>query len=69
MLFLLYRNIMTFNALLANLRHTSTNWWKVNKHKNIIIFSWSFVVTLMYIILLNKLRLDKISCSGRGSMH
>jgi len=30
--FLLYRNIMTFNALLANLRHASTNWLKVNKN-------------------------------------
>jgi len=26
---------MTFDALLANLRHASTNWWKVNK--NLII--------------------------------
>jgi len=27
---------MTFDALLANLRHASTNWWKVNKKKNLI---------------------------------
>jgi len=33
MLFLLYCNIMTFNALLANLCHASTNRWKVNKNK------------------------------------
>jgi len=26
------------DALLANLRHASTNWWKVNK--NFIQFSW-----------------------------
>jgi len=30
---------MTFDALLANLRHASTNWWKVNKNQNIIKFS------------------------------
>jgi len=30
---------MTFNALLANLRHASTNRWKVNKNKNLIKFS------------------------------
>jgi len=24
---------MTFDALLVNLRHASTNWWKVNKNK------------------------------------
>jgi len=23
---------MTFDALLANLRHTSTNWWKASKN-------------------------------------
>jgi len=39
LLFLLYRNITTFDALLANLRHASTNWWKVNTNKNIIKFS------------------------------
>jgi len=27
---------MTFDALVANLRHASTNWWKVNKNKNLI---------------------------------
>jgi len=27
---------MTFDALLANLRHASTNCWKVNKNKNLI---------------------------------
>jgi len=31
LLFLLYRNIISFDALLAHLRHASTNWWKVNK--------------------------------------
>jgi len=31
---------MTFDALLANLRHASTNWWKVNKNKNLIKFSY-----------------------------
>jgi len=30
---------MTFVALLANLRHPSTNWWKVNKNKNLIKYS------------------------------
>jgi len=29
---------MTVDALLANLRHVSTNWWKVNKNKNLIEF-------------------------------
>jgi len=24
---------MTFDALLTNLRHASTNWWKVNKNR------------------------------------
>jgi len=33
---LLYRNIMPFYALFANLRHASTNWRKVNKNKNFI---------------------------------
>jgi len=37
-LFLLFRNIMNFDALLANLRHASTNWWKVKKNKNLITF-------------------------------
>jgi len=32
----LYHNIITFDALLANLRHASTNWRKVNKNKNFI---------------------------------
>jgi len=39
LLFLLYGNIMTFHALLANLHRASTNWWKVNKNKNLIKFS------------------------------
>jgi len=30
---------MTFDALLANLCYASTNWWKVNKNKNLIKFS------------------------------
>jgi len=30
---------MTVDALLANLSHASTNWWKVNKIKNLIEFS------------------------------
>jgi len=25
---------MSFDALLANLRHASTYWWKVSKNKN-----------------------------------
>jgi len=29
---------MTFDALLANLRHASTNWWKVNKNLKLIKF-------------------------------
>jgi len=33
LLLLLYHNIMTFDALLANLHHASTNWWKENKTK------------------------------------
>jgi len=41
-LFLLYRNIMTFDALLTNLRHPSTNWWKVNNNKNLIKFRLLF---------------------------
>jgi len=28
---------MTFYALLANLRHASTDWWKVNKNKKTLI--------------------------------
>jgi len=39
LLFLLYRKIMTFDVLLANLRHASTDWWKVNKKKNLIKYS------------------------------
>jgi len=31
---------MTIDALLANLRHASTNWWKANK--NLIEFSCGF---------------------------
>jgi len=26
---------MTFDALLANLRHASTNWWQVNKKNHV----------------------------------
>jgi len=29
----------------------------------------TFIVILMYIIVLNKLRFDQISCSGRSGMH
>jgi len=25
---------MTFDTLLTKVHHTSTNWWKVNKHKS-----------------------------------
>jgi len=63
---------MTFDALLANLRHASTKWWKVNKNKKnslnlvVVLYCWSFTVILLYIVLLNKLRLDQISCSGSG---
>jgi len=55
---------MIFDALLANLRYASTNWWKVNK--NLINFLWPFIVIVMYIILLNEPRFDQISCSGRS---
>jgi len=44
---------MTFGALLANLRHASTNWWKVNKNKiwsNLVVVFYCY---LMYIIILN----------------
>ena len=65
-LYLLYPYMITFDVLLANLRHASTNWCKANKNKNLIKFSCGlFVVILMYIILLNKLRFDQISYSGR----
>jgi len=30
---------MTFDALLTNLRHASTNWWKEKKNKNLITFT------------------------------
>jgi len=40
---------MTFDALSADLRHASTDWWKVNK--NLIKFSCFFIVILMYSIL------------------
>jgi len=30
---------MTFDELLANSRHASTNWWKVNWNKYLIKFS------------------------------
>jgi len=39
---------VTFDALVANLRHESTNWWKVNKNVN-LIYLWSFTVIFMYI--------------------
>jgi len=32
-LLLLFRNIVTLDALLAKLRHASTNWWKLKKTK------------------------------------
>jgi len=35
---------MTFDALLANLCHASTNWWKVNEHKNLIKFSFGLLL-------------------------
>jgi len=38
-LYLLHRNMITFDTLLANLRNTSTDWCKVNKNKNLIKFS------------------------------
>jgi len=49
---------MTFDALLENVRHASTNWRKVKKTKISLIKLWSCIVILMYIILLNKLRFD-----------
>jgi len=45
-LFLLYRNIMTFDALLPNLRHATTNWWKVNKYKYLIKFTCGLLLLL-----------------------
>ena len=65
LLFLLYRNIMTFDALLVNLRHASGNWWKLNK--NLIKFGGGFYCYFkMYVIILRKLRFDQIGCSGRS---
>jgi len=59
--------MIAFDVLLANLRHASTNWCKVNKNKNLIEFSCGvFVVILMYVILLNKLRFDQINYSERS---
>jgi len=31
---------MTYDALLANLHHASTNWWKVNENKNLNKFRY-----------------------------
>ena len=58
---------MTFDALLANLRHASTNWWKVNKYTNFIKFSCGLLTlsSCRSYFLLNKLKFDKISFSGR----
>jgi len=56
---------MTFDALLANLRHASTNWWKVNI--NLTKFSCGLLLLFDCVFILpNKLRLDQISCSGRS---
>jgi len=50
---------MTFDVLLANLRHASTNLWTVNKKKNLIKFSCGLLLFfLKYVILLKKLRFD-----------
>jgi len=38
-LYLLHRNMITFDVLLVNSRYDSTNWCKVNKNKNLIKFS------------------------------
>jgi len=35
---------MSFHALSANLRHASTNWWKVNKQKYRIKFSYGLLL-------------------------
>jgi len=35
---------MTFDVLLAKLRHASNNWWKVNKNRNLIEFSCSLLL-------------------------
>jgi len=35
---------MTFDVLLANLRHTSTNCWKVNKSKNLAKFGYGLLL-------------------------
>jgi len=41
---------MIFYALLANLRHASTNWWKINKNKNIIKFSCGLLLLIEFIL-------------------
>jgi len=45
---------MTFDVLLANLRHASTNCWKVNKSKNLTKFGCGLLMFLIYIALLNN---------------
>jgi len=37
----LFRNIVKIDTLLANLRHASTNWWKVKKNKSQLIASYT----------------------------
>jgi len=41
---------MIFDALLANLRHALTNWWKVNKNKNLIKFSCGILLLFWFIL-------------------
>jgi len=66
---LLYLSIMTVVALLAYLRRASTNRCEVNKTKISLNVVMIFHFLLMYIILLNKLRFDHISCSERRGTH
>jgi len=43
---------MTFDALLANIRHVSTNWWKVNKNKknslNLVVVLYCYFIVGLY---------------------
>jgi len=58
---------MRFNALLGNLHHASTKLVEgKQKQKSHSIQLRSFLVILMHIIILNKLRFGQIGCSGRS---
>jgi len=53
---------MTIDALLANLRHASTNSWKVNKNKNLIKFSCgrSLLFQCELFFWINKIRSNRL---------